>query len=176
MARSHRHPLHAFFARFLRSPRHPSALPPPVDARNFGGSPHERAVPADQAQTLRQAAISPPTVLLGRLHGGRTRAALEAAHRLRKRVGPNEIEQEGPLPWWQLLWHCYRTPFDLLLSLLALISWLTGDLRATVVIGSMVTLSVSLRFVQERRSHHAADQLKALVSNRATVVRRVRPQ
>lgn len=171
MARSHRHPLHAFFARFLRSRAIHRHYHRRSMLETLGGSPHERAVPADQAQTLRQAAISTPTVLLGRLHSGEHGLPLEAAHRLRKRVGPNEIEQEGPLPWWQLLWHCYRTPFDLLLSLLALISWLTGDLRATVVIGSMVTLSVSLRFVQERRSHHAADQLKALVSNRATVVR-----
>ncbi|WP_370453689.1 magnesium-translocating P-type ATPase [Simplicispira sp. 110] len=70
------------------------------------------------------------------------------------------------------LWHCYQNPFNLLLTALALISWLTDDMKATVVIGSMVMLSTLMRFVQEGRSHRAAERLKALVSNTATVLRR----
>ena len=91
---------------------------------------------------------------------------------MRERVGPNEIEHEKPLPWWLHLWHCYRTPFDLLLTLLAVISYVTEDLKATVVISSMVVISVAIRFWQERKSNLAADKLKAMVSNTATVLRR----
>jgi Mg2+-importing ATPase len=44
-------------------------------------------------------------------------------------------------------------------------------MKATTVIGCMVVLSTLMRFVQERRSNQAADA-KALVGNKATVLRR----
>ena len=52
-----------------------------------------------------------------------------------------------------------------------MLSYATGDLRATVVIFVMVVLGVVLRFFQELRADNAAAQLKAMVSNKATVVR-----
>ena len=89
---------------------------------------------------------------------------------LRAQYGLNEVEHEQPLPWWVHLWHCYKNPFNLLLTLLALISWLTEDLKAAMVIFSMVVLSTLLRFWQESKSNQAADALKAMVSNTATVM------
>ena len=64
-----------------------------------------------------------------------------------------------------------KNPLVLLLLALGPISFLTGDQRATVVIFVMVLLGVVLRFVQEMRADHAAEKLKAMVSNTATVVR-----
>lgn len=89
-----------------------------------------------------------------------------------QQVGPNEVAHEKPLPWWRHLWLCYQNPFNLLLTVLALISWATQDVQAAVIIGSMVALSTLIRFVQEGRSNRAADRLKAMVSNTATVLRR----
>jgi len=97
--------------------------------------------------------------------------AAEAARRLR-RDGPNEIAHEKPLGGMAHLWACYRNPFNLLLSVLAALSVSSGDLRAAVVIMAMVVLSTLIRFVQERKSNEAADRLKALVGNTATVLRR----
>ncbi|MDI1259977.1 magnesium-translocating P-type ATPase [Aquabacterium sp.] len=97
-------------------------------------------------------------------------SAQEAAARL-SRDGPNEVAHEKPLPGWLHLWHCYQNPFNLLLTALAVISWLSADAKATVVIGAMVLLSTLIRFVQEGRSHRASQSLKAMVSNRATVLR-----
>ncbi len=131
-----------------------------------------REVPATLAQTLVSAAGSDSDALLKALeshHDGLTEAHAEA---IRERVGPNEVEHEKPLPWWLRLWHCYRNPFNLLLTLLAVISYLTEDVKATIVISSMVVLSTLLRFWQEARSNRAADALKAMVSNTATVMRR----
>ncbi|RCX10200.1 magnesium-translocating P-type ATPase [Extensimonas vulgaris] len=131
-----------------------------------------REVPPALAQTLVAAAQSDPDALLQQLGShpeGLTEAQVE---QLRERVGPNVIEQDKPVPWWLHLWRCYKTPFDLLLTLLAVISYLTEDMKATIVIGSMVVLSVAIRFWQERKSHVAADKLKAMVSNTATVMRR----
>jgi Mg2+-importing ATPase len=130
-----------------------------------------REVPPTLSQTLIAAAKSDADVLLKQLDShphGLSEAQADAA---RERFGLNEIEQEKPLPWWLHLWHCYKTPFDLLLTLLAAISYVTEDMKATIVIGSMVVLSVMIRFWQESKSNRAADQLKALVSNTATVIR-----
>ena len=130
-----------------------------------------REVPPTLSQTLIAAAKSDADVLLKQLDShphGLSEAQADAA---RERFGLNEIEQEKPPPWWLHLWHCYKTPFDLLLTLLAAISYVTEDMKATIVIGSMVVLSVMIRFWQESKSNRAADQLKALVSNTATVIR-----
>jgi len=89
-----------------------------------------------------------------------------------EKFGFNEIEHEKPLPWWRHLWQCYNNPFNLLLSLLALISLITEDIEAAVVIATMVVLSTLIRFIQEARSNRAAEALKAMVSNTATVIRR----
>ncbi|MDG9856820.1 cation-transporting P-type ATPase [Pseudomonas nitroreducens] len=93
-----------------------------------------------------------------------------AAERL-VQVGPNLVDQEKPISSALHLWLCYRNPFNLLLSLLSLVSWLTDDIKAATVIGSMVLISTLLRFVQEARSNRAAERLKALVSNTASVLR-----
>ena len=95
----------------------------------------------------------------------------EAARRL-VRDGPNEVQHEPPLPGWLRLWRCYLNPFNLLLTALALLSFLSADAKATVVIAVMVALSTGIRFVQEGRSHRAAEGLRAMVSNTATVIRR----
>jgi len=91
---------------------------------------------------------------------------------IRMRVGPNEVGHDKPLSWYRHLWHCYRNPFNLLLTVLATISYLTEDVRATIVIGAMVLLSTLVRFFQETRSNKAADRLKEMVSTTATVLRR----
>ena len=64
-----------------------------------------------------------------------------------------------------------KNPLVILLTALGVVSFVTGDQRATVVIFVMVLLGVGLRFVQEMRADHAAEQLQAMVSNTATVVR-----
>ncbi|KXU34878.1 magnesium-translocating P-type ATPase [Cephaloticoccus capnophilus] len=96
----------------------------------------------------------------------------DEAEARQEKFGFNEIEHEKPLPWWRHLWQCYKNPFNLLLSLLALISLLTEDMAAAMVIATMVVLSTLIRFIQEARSNRAAEALKAMVSNTATVIRR----
>jgi len=88
------------------------------------------------------------------------------------RVGANEVAHEQPLHWSRHVWQCYKNPFNLLLSVLAAIAFATDDREATVVISTMVVLSTLIRFVQEGRSNRAAERLKAMVSNTASVLRR----
>ena len=86
--------------------------------------------------------------------------------------GFNEVEHESAVRWWRHLWLSYNNPFNLLLTLLALVSIFTKDLQGAVVITVMVVLATLLRFFQERRSNQAAKALKERVSNTASVRRR----
>jgi Mg2+-importing ATPase len=95
---------------------------------------------------------------------------VEAASRL-KQVGTNEIAREKRQSALKRLLSNVRNPLVLLLLALAVLSFLTGDLRATAVILVMVVLGVVLRFVQEMRADNAAEKLQAMVSNTATLVR-----
>ena len=129
-------------------------------------------MPEVLSRDLLRAARDDIPALLVRLDSHEDGLSSAEAERLLERDGPNEVEHEKPLPWWVHLWHCYKNPFNILLTLLAGVSYATEDVKATTVIGSMVLLSTLLRFVQEGRSNRAAENLKALVSNTATVIRR----
>jgi magnesium-transporting ATPase (P-type) len=89
----------------------------------------------------------------------------------RSKYGPNEVAHEKPPRWHVQLLHAFKNPFILLLLALAVVSFLTDDLQATIIISVMVLISVLLRFVQEYRSGRAAERLKAMVSTTATVSR-----
>ena len=131
-----------------------------------------REVPPTLAQTLVAAAHRDSAQLIDNL-GTHTDGLSEVeAQALRQQHGLNEVEHEQPLSRWVHLWHCYKNPFNLLLTLLAAVSLATDDVQAAVVIGTMVVLSTVLRFWQEAKSNKAADALKAMVSNTATVMRR----
>jgi Mg2+-importing ATPase len=94
----------------------------------------------------------------------------EAAARL-KRYGTNEIAREKPKRPLTRLLSNLKNPLVLLMSALGALSLLTGDKRAAAVIFGMVVLGVVLRFFQEARADRAAEKLKAMVGNTATLVR-----
>jgi Mg2+-importing ATPase len=100
------------------------------------------------------------------LTGFSHRSALQLATVWFKRVG-----KEKPQSVLMHLINNLKNPLVILLVSLAVLSYLTGDLRATVVISVMVVLGVVLRFFQEMRADNAAAALKAMVVNKATVVR-----
>ena len=85
--------------------------------------------------------------------------------------GPNEVGQEKKHEWLHRLWTAVRNPLVILLTVLATISYATGDLRAGTVMLLMVVLGVTLRFVQETKADNAAAKLKAMIKVTATVVR-----
>ncbi len=84
--------------------------------------------------------------------------------------GLNELAEER-YSWQKQLFKTLSNPLIILLTSLAIISYLTGDLKAALVMISMVLISASLTFFQEYRSNKAASQLKQLVSTKATVSR-----
>jgi len=94
----------------------------------------------------------------------------EATARL-DQYGLNEIGREKKQGWPPRLWIAVRNPLVILLTVLAVLSFATGDFRAGTVMLLMVVLGVGLRFVQETRANNAAAKLKAMISVTATVVR-----
>ena len=99
----------------------------------------------------------------------------EAAARLAQ-YGLNEVGREKKQGWPSRLWVAVRNPLVILLTILAVLSFATGDFRAGTVMLLMVVLGVSLRFVQETRADSAAAKLKAMISVTATVVRDGQPR
>ena len=94
----------------------------------------------------------------------------EADSRLEK-YGPNEIAREKRQSGLMRLLGNVKNPLVILLTALGVISFLTGDMRATVVIFVILLLGVMLRFYQEMRADNAAEQLKAMVRSTATLLR-----
>ncbi len=90
--------------------------------------------------------------------------------------GPNEVAREKRVTWYMRLWDNIKNPLVILLAILGLISYLTEDIRAAIMIFTMVVLGIVLRYFQEQRADHAAEELKAMVSTTATVLRDGRRQ
>jgi len=85
--------------------------------------------------------------------------------------GPNAVAKEKRQTWLMRLWDNFKNPLVILLTILGIISFLTGDLRATVMIFLMVLLGIVLRYFQESRADKAAEQLQAMVSTTVTAIR-----
>jgi len=94
----------------------------------------------------------------------------QAAARL-KANGPNEINGAARVTTLQFLFKAFHNPFNYLISTLSLVSYLTDDLKAAILMAVMVVLSVLLTFFQELRSSRAAERLSAMVRTNVTVVR-----
>ncbi|MGO9612569.1 MAG: magnesium-translocating P-type ATPase [Dissulfurispiraceae bacterium] len=105
---------------------------------------------------------------LGSSASGLTGSKVEV---LLDKYGPNVAVKEKKKTIISRLGDNVRNPLVVLLSILGLVSYLTGDTRGTIVIFLMVLLGISLRFVQETRSDHAAEKLTAMVRTTTTVLR-----
>src|SRR5664280_2492989 len=154
----------------------PAAEKPPAQPTTAKAPPHaplpvpDKNGTHDSAELLEKARADTDTVLkeLGSQLVGLS--AAEADARLKK-FGTNEIAREKRQSVLMRLLSNVKNPLVLLLAALGVLSYLTGDLRATVVIFVMVVLGVVLRFFQELRADNAAAKLQAMVSNTATLVR-----
>src|SRR6202035_4599844 len=85
--------------------------------------------------------------------------------------GANETVSRRVPNWPKQIWHAANNPFNGVLVLLGLVSVLTDDLKAVVIMTVMVVLSTGLRFWQERKSLIQAESLRKLVRNKVTVLR-----
>lgn len=127
------------------------------------------------SQVVVEAATMDAAALLARLatrSSGLT--AEEAAGRLAEH-GPNVLAKDQRPGMARLVWHAAINPLVLLLTVLAGISFATGDARAGFVMSLMIVLGVGLKLVQEARADGAAAKLRAMISVTATVIRDGQP-
>ncbi|MBM3193689.1 MAG: magnesium-translocating P-type ATPase [Chlamydiae bacterium] len=88
-----------------------------------------------------------------------------------KKEGLNQIITENQSSWVHNLFNNITNPFVLMLLALGALSWILGNTLGVIIIMVMCVMGVTIRFIQEFRSNHAAEKLKALVSTKATVLR-----
>ncbi len=97
--------------------------------------------------------------------------APEQVEERQQRIGPNEVEHTRRLGFFGEIFQRSKNPLVIQLLVIAVVSLWMGDVRAAVVVGGMVVLSVGLQYVQERRSSSAVEKLLAMVKATCTVVR-----
>ena len=78
---------------------------------------------------------------------------------------------QRPTPWFILLIEAFKDPFVYVLALLMVVSALTNDFEASLVMGVMILLSVGIRFIQEYRSPKASLALKELIETTCGITR-----
>jgi len=96
--------------------------------------------------------------------------AEQAAH-IADEAGPNTVAAGGRQSMLMDLLHRCRNPLVIQLLIIAAVSYFMGDLRAAVVVGGMLFLSVFLSYIQEARSSRAVEKLQKLVTTTVTVLR-----
>ncbi len=94
----------------------------------------------------------------------------EAKNRL-KIYGRNDLAEEKKTNHFLKLFEILKSPLNLLLMGLAIVSLLVSDLKSFIIIIIMVFLSVFLNFYQETKAAMAADKLKAIIHTKIKVIR-----
>src|SRR5690349_20198229 len=124
-----------------------------------------------RADLVRDAATQETAEILQRLNTSLAGLSEEEAAERLEVFGANEVAHERKHEWLHRLWLAVRNPLVILLTILATVSYATGDIRAGTVMLLMVVLGVTLRFVQETKANNAAAKLKAMIKVTATVLR-----
>ena len=124
----------------------------------------------DQERVLLEACSLPAEECLSRLASRDKGLATEEAEEKLREFGANEVitKQSNLLA---RTYHRFANPLVIQLLIIAIVSFIMGDLRSTIVVAGMVLISVGLSSVQEERSGRAVEQLQALVRTTVNVLR-----
>ena len=151
---------------------------------------HEMEKGLPVTQELRELAARPATVRLLEAAGQTPREVFDAyettlqglarPEAMRELFGRNELARKKADSILKRLFRAFINPFTVVLIILAVISFITDyvivapeerDLTAVLIVGIMVFISGTLRFVQEVRSGNAAERLQAMVKTTIAVLR-----
>lgn len=88
-----------------------------------------------------------------------------------KKYGLNDLANDKKVSQFIKFFNILKSPINLLLLTLSIISFFVGDIKSFVVIILMVALSVFLNFYQETKSALAVDKLKSIIHTKSTVIR-----
>lgn len=128
-------------------------------------------IPTEDERRLVELCAVAPEEALRRLGVSERGLDASAVEERREQFGRNEItsgKRRGPVG--EIVQRC-RNPLVIQLLVIAAVAFAMGDLKACVVVGSMVALSVGLAYVQETRTSRAVEQLKAMIHTNVRVIR-----
>jgi Mg2+-importing ATPase len=133
----------------------------------------DRAHPEDvsEAKAFNGFWNEPEDTLFSELGATRQGLSSEEAKRRLREYGPNDATARERRPAWVRFIARFRDPLVMILLFASAVSGFTGDFASFVIIATIVTLSVTLDFVQESRALNALDALKAKVALRSSVLR-----
>ncbi len=94
----------------------------------------------------------------------------EAARRL-ETAGENRLSEAPPRSALAVLLAQFRSMFTLILVIAAVVAGVTGDLKDTIVILTVVVLNAFLGFYQEHRAEHSLLALRRMMPRSARVRR-----
>ena len=104
----------------------------------------------------------------------------EEAEKRLEEYGYNEINHANENTWFKKIISAYINPFSVVLIVLAVVSFFTDyiiaspedrSLKTVILLSAMVTVSGTLRFIQEGRSNKAGERLKAMIKTTTMVLR-----
>lgn len=93
------------------------------------------------------------------------------AEKRKTQYGPNELVQKKKISIFRLFLHQFKDVMILILLVAAVISFIVGDSKDTIVILIIVFLNAIIGFVQEYRAEKAMEALKKMSSLNATLRR-----
>lgn len=85
--------------------------------------------------------------------------------------GFNELNTEESYIWYKALFESFFNPFNIVLTILSLISFITYDIMAGITILSLITISTLIKFIQENKTNKASEKLKSMIKTTATALR-----
>ncbi len=153
------------------SKAHSTVLPKSLIAAIRHDKPHVQVSPI----VLESASMNVTDVYKRFATGPEGLTARKASMRL-ARHGPNVLAKDQRIGVGKLIWHAVLNPLVVLLTVLATLSFATGDLRAGTVMSLMIVLGVGLNLLQEAKADRAAAKLKSMISVTATVIRDGQPR
>lgn len=90
---------------------------------------------------------------------------------LQDEFGYNEVGTDEDYEWYRGLLESFFNPFNIVLMVLAGISFITGDSTAGMVIIFLISASSVIKFIQENKSNRAGEKLRSLIKTTATTLR-----
>ncbi|WP_271000636.1 magnesium-translocating P-type ATPase [Listeria seeligeri] len=119
---------------------------------------------------LRESQMSREEILeeVGVMDSGLTH--VEVAIR-QKEFGRNQTVEDQKVSQLRLFIRAFNDPFIYILVLLMVISYLTADMEATIIMAIMIFTSGLLGFIQSSRAERASYALKNMVKNKVNVLR-----
>jgi Mg2+-importing ATPase len=142
-----------------------------LERRAASGPHRDGAMPTNGEIGTEEIWTKPINRLLTRLATtGAGLTTMEVQSRL-TRYGPNTAAAVKPSPLWLQFLARFRSPLVIILLVASGLSAATGDVASFVVVVTIVTISITLDFVQEVRAQNAVDALRRSVAVQATVRR-----